>query len=300
LRVLVTGGTGLLGYNLVQELLARGYTVYATYNLHNPVGLSEAKWIMVNLEESGQVVRLFNDVKPNVVIHAAAYTNVDDCELNKEKAYRVNYLATRVIARQSAKGGSFLIYISTDYVFDGEKGMYKENDLPNPINYYGLSKLLGEVAAMSVMDENKLLIVRVSGLYGYSPTGKKNFGINVLEKLLRGEEVRAFYDQYLSPTYAYFLSQKLIKALEEGVTGILHLAGDRLSRLEFAVLVAKALGVSNELIRPVSMKDLSLPAKRPRDSSLDTTRARELGLGLPSQENSVKHFVESYKKTIEV
>jgi dTDP-4-dehydrorhamnose reductase len=298
LKVLVTGGTGLLGYNLVQALLERGYTVYATYNKHTPQGLGDARWIRLDLEDPRRIARLFSDVGPDAVIHAAAYTDVDGCELHREKAYRVNYLATRIVARQAARRDSFLIYVSTDYVFDGERGMYREDDVPNPVNYYGLSKLLGEAAALSAMDEEKVLVVRVSGLYGYSPTGKRNFGINVVEKLLRGEEVRAFYDQYLSPTYVYFLSRRLVEALEEKVHGVLHLAGERLSRLEFARLVARILGADTSLIKPVSMRELSLPAKRPRDSSLDTTRAEKLGLRLPGQEECIKHFVESYQRTV--
>jgi dTDP-4-dehydrorhamnose reductase len=300
LKVLVTGGTGLLGYNLVQALLEKGYTVYATYHKHSPQGLDEASWIRLDLEDPQQITRLFSDVEPDAIIHAAAYTDVDGCELHREKAYKINYLATMTIARQAAKKKSLLVYISTAYVFDREKGMYREDDTPNPINYYGLSKLLGEAATLSAMDEEKALIVRASGLYGYSPTGKRNFGISVVEKLLRGEEVKAFRDQYLSPTYVYFLSRRLIRALEKRIHGVLHLAGERLSRLEFAQLVARSLRADTRLIKPVLMKELTLPARRPRDSSLDTTIAKNLGLGLSGQEECIKHFVETYRRAMGV
>lgn len=300
LKLLVTGGTGLLGYNLVQQLLKKGYSVYPTYNKNTPFKLAGARWSKVNLEDPSQLTQLFRDIKPDAVIHTAAYTDVDGCELHRERAYRINFLASMTVARLAARHGSLLIYVSTDYVFDGDKGMYREEEAPNPINYYGLSKLLGEVATLSAMDKENVLVVRVSGLYGYSPTGKRNFGINVLEKLLRGEEVRAFYDQYLSPTYTYFLSRRLIDVLEREIRGVLHLAGERLSRLEFAQLIAKVLGADAELIKPISMKEANLPARRPRDSSLDTTMAKKLGLELPSQEESVKHFVNIYRNAIGV
>ena len=294
MRILVTGGTGLLGYNLVKVLTAKGYDVYATYHDREPPSIDNIKWLRLNLEDSNQVIDVINSVKPDIVIHAAAYTDVDGCEKNREKAYVVNYVATKVIAKHS----SFLIYISTDYIFDGEKGLYRENDIPNPINFYGLTKLLGEVAVLSILGEERSLIIRVSGLYGYSPTGKKNFGINALEKLLRREEVVALTDQYLSPTYAYFLSERIVGAIEKRIHGIIHIAGQRMNRHEFVVLLARALNVDEKLVKSITMKELRLAAKRPRDSSLDTSYAESIGLGMPSQEVCVKHFIEAYIKEI--
>ena len=190
----------------------------------------------------------------------------------------------------------YLVYISTDYVFDGERGFYSEDDVPNPVNYYGLTKLLGEVAVSSSLPDNSL-IVRVSGLYGYSPTGKRNFGITALEKMLKNEEVKAFTDQYLSPTYVPFLAEKLLRLVERGseINGVVHVAGERVSRYEFALLLARILGRDQELVKPTSMEELRLPARRPRDSSLDTSRAQALGLGLPSHEECIRHFIDLYK-----
>ena len=294
----MTGGTGLLGYNLARVLSAKGYYVYATHYSHEPPPTDNVRWLRLNLEDPSQVIKVFNTVKPDIVVHAAAYTDVDDCERNKEKAYLLNYVATKAIARQVAKHGAFQIYISTDYVFDGEKGLYKESDIPNPINFYGLTKLLGEVATLDILDEDRSLIVRVSGLYGYSPTGRKNFGVNSLEKLLRREEVVALVDQYLSPTYAYPLSERIARAIEKRVSGIVHIAGQRMSRYEFAALIARVLNVNEELVKPATMKELKLIARRPRDSSLDTSYAESIGLGMPSQEECVKHFVEAYLREV--
>ncbi len=208
----------------------------------------------------------------------------------------MNYLGTKTLAA-ACRAIDFFVYISTDYVFDGEKGLYREDDVPNPVNYYGLSKLLGEIAVESIIPD-KSCIVRVSGLYGYSPTGKKNFGINALEKLLRGEEVKTFYDQHLSPTYVRFLAQEIVKMIEKRITGILHVAGERASRYEFAIALAEILGVDRSLIRPVSMHEIKLVAKRPRDSSLDTSKAKSLGISLPPLRECLRDFVSTYRKLI--
>ena len=293
MKVLVTGGTGLLGYWLVDAFLSKGFEVYATFNEKNPPGL-EARWVRMNLEDPGSIAGVAREVKPDILIHSAAYTDVDGCELNKAKAYRVNYLGTELLVK-AFRDLEYFVYISTDYVFDGERGLYKEDDLPAPVNYYGLSKLLGETAVRAVLS-GRSIVVRVSGLYGYSPTGKKNFGIIALEKLLRREPVEAFIDQWLSPTYIRFLAGALVKLTELKPTGVLHLAGERLSRYEFAVSLARVLGVEGELVKPKPLGSIKFPARRPRDSSLDVSKARELGLTLPPVSDSLKDMVSIYKK----
>lgn len=298
LRVLVTGGTGLLGYNLVRELADRGFKIYATYHKTKPIETLDISWIQVDLEDLDGLVKTLAELSPDITIHAAAYTDVDGCELNKDLAYRINYIATRTIASIAKKKSFRLIYISTDYVFDGVKGFYREDDTPNPVNFYGLSKLLGEIAVSSVLGD-KSLIVRVSGLYGHSPVGKKNFGVIALERLAKSEIVNAFYDQYLSPTYVYSLAKLLVRVIERDLSGVIHIAGERVSRYEFALMLANTLGVDKSLVKPVSIETAKLVARRPRDSSLDTSLARRHSLTLPPIEECIKHFVESYKREIE-
>jgi dTDP-4-dehydrorhamnose reductase len=293
LRVLVTGGTGLLGWWVAKVFSEKGFDVIATFHGRSPAGLEGVSWVRLDLEDPRSVAEAVGEAKPDAVIHTAAYTDVDGCERDRARAYRVNYLATRVLA-EASRGVELFIYVSTDYVFDGEKGLYREDDIPNPVNYYGLSKLLGEVAAQSILP-GKSCIVRVSGLYGYSPTGKRNFGINALVKLLRREEVKAFHDQYLSPTYVVPLAEKLADIVEKGLTGLVHVAGPRASRYGFALKLADALGVDKSLVRPISMGELRLAARRPRDSSLDTSKARSLGLDLPGLEESLRDFISTYK-----
>ncbi|WP_440060012.1 dTDP-4-dehydrorhamnose reductase [Thermogladius sp. 4427co] len=296
MRILVTGGTGLLGYNALKILREKGFKTYATFHTHNPPPVDGVEWIRLDLGEYDKVLAVLKELKPDIVLHTAAYTDVDGCEVNRDVAYRVNYLATRALASAVLEAGGFLVYISTDYIFDGERGMYKEEDIPYPINFYGFTKLLGEVAVQSILGVERALIIRISGLYGYSPTGKKNFGLQALEKLVRGEGVYAFYDQYLSPTYAYHLAQRIVEALDKGVHGVIHLAGERMSRYEYATMLAEAVGADKSLVIPISIREARLAAKRPRDSSLNTLKAREIGLSLPSVRESIEHFVRSYRE----
>lgn len=291
MRVLITGGSGLLGWWLAWSFVKAGYQVISTFNTSEPSGPDGVEWKRLDITRPEQVSRVVSESKPDLIIHSAAYTDVDGCEINRKRALEVNYYGTLWVLRVAASLGSRLVYISTDYVFDGLKGEYKEDDEPNPVNYYGLSKLLGEAASLAVKDS---LVVRVSGLYGYSPTGKRNFAINAIEKLLSGEIVKAFHDQFLSPTYVQELSNLIVKAIETRVEGLIHIAGDRLSRYQQALLIADALGAPRDRVRPVSMSELSLPAKRPRDSSLDTSRARSLGLAHKPQEEAVREFVHYY------
>ncbi len=275
MKILVTGASGLLGSRLVIELLSRGHEVVAIYN-RNPIGVERRELVKVKLDLANRTALedLILKTRPDVVIHAAAYTDVDGCERDRAYAWRVNVEATRSIVRAARVARSYLIYISTDYVFDGEKGMYREDDIPNPINYYGLTKLIAEELVRS--SDLLYTIVRPSAIYGVGGS-KKSFAEYVAEKLSRGEEVYALVDQYVSPTHSTLLARAIAEVVELKPMGILHIAGERMSRYEFATRVAKVLGLPTELIRRASISDMRhWIARRPRDSSLDTGKARSL------------------------
>ena len=176
--------------------------------------------------------------RPEVLIHSTAYTDVDGCEKDKTKAWKVNVEATQSIVRAAKVVKAHMIYVSTDYVFNGEKGLYKETDTPNPINYYGLTKLIGE----EIVKSSDLLytIVRPSAIYGIGGS-KKSFAEYVVEKLSHGEKVYALTDQYVSPTLNTLLAQAIAEIVETRPLGLFHVAGERMNRYEFAVKLAKAL-----------------------------------------------------------
>jgi len=142
MKIFVTGGSGLLGSKITEIALERGYDVYSGYCRHKP---EFGKAVKLDLTDANSIVRAINDVEPDVIIHTAALTDVDRCEVDKDLAYKINVEGTKIIVETARKLNSFLIYISSDYVFNGSKGMYKEDDETNPANYYGYTKLSGEI-----------------------------------------------------------------------------------------------------------------------------------------------------------
>ena len=274
MKVMVTGGSGLLGSVLVRTLTSKGHDVVATYNAHEPRDKMGAKWVRLDVSRGYLLEDLVWKERPHAIVHCAAYTDVDGCEVDKAKAWAVNVEATRSVVRAARAVNAYLVYVSTDYVFDGERGMYTERDTPNPVNYYGLTKLIGEEIARS--SDVLYTIVRPSAIYGLGGS-KKSFAEFVAKKLIRGEEVRALTDQYVSPTYNVFLAESISKILDAKVLGTLHVAGERMSRYEFALRIAEALGVSKSLVKEAKMSEMEgWIARRPRDSSLDSSKAREL------------------------
>jgi dTDP-4-dehydrorhamnose reductase len=175
--------------------------------------------------------------------------------------------------------GAKLILVSTDYVFDGDKGNYAETDEPKPISFYGLTKLEAERVAASTSPN--FLIIRTSVLYGWHPT-KLNFATWILKGLRERQTLKVVNDHINSPTFADNLAEAIRKAIERNSQGILHIAGnERISRFEFARRLAERFGLDEALLIPVEMRDLNWVARRPRDSSLDVGKAeKELGIEL--------------------
>ncbi len=220
------------------------------------------------------VSEAFSRVKPDVVVHAASVTDVDKCELNKELAWKVNVEGTKNIVQAAKTVSSFLIYISTDYVFNGQKGNYKESEKPDPINYYGLTKLEAEEL---VKTEGEYFVARPSVIYGSTPAaGKVNFALWLIETLSKDERVRIVTDQWNTPTLNSNLAEMTLEVVERRLTGTYHLCGaTRLSRFDFAQQIAETFGLDKNLIDPVLSSKFTWPAKRPTDSSLDTLKAKQ-------------------------
>jgi dTDP-4-dehydrorhamnose reductase len=201
---------------------------------------------------------------------------VDKCELNKALAWNVNVEGTKNIVDASKSAGAFLVYISTDYVFSGEKGCYVESDSPEPINYYGLTKLEAETVVMQNMAESDFFIGRPSVIYGSTPAaGKVNFALWLIETLRKGERVKIITDQWNTPTLNTNLAEMALEVIERRLTGVYHTCGaTRVSRFEFAEKIADAFNLNKALIDKVTSEQFTLPAKRPMDSSLDTSLAK--------------------------
>ncbi|MDE1728769.1 MAG: dTDP-4-dehydrorhamnose reductase [Thaumarchaeota archaeon] len=271
MKFLVTGSAGLVGRQVIKDLLQSYTQVYSCYHTSKP---EDGIATPLDLTNSDGIIKVVESTKPDVIIHLAAMTNVDLCETQKDLATKINAKATAVIAEQAKKVGAFLVYVSTDYVFDGEKGMKIESDNTESINHYGKSKLEGENAVKEIA--TKWCIARTSTPYGIHPK-KKSFPIFIAENLKAGTPLDIITDQYTSPTYVPNLSRMLIEISSRKIQGILHVSGaTRISRYDMAGMVADKLDLDKKLLRPTSMNNMNWTAKRPRDSSLDVSKAASL------------------------
>jgi len=281
LKFLITGASGLLGSKLVATALASGHEVHSVVHEHSTKG---AHVHMLNITDQAAVEKNIADASPEVVIHAASITDVDLCERNPELAYNVNAAATAFLADACRTQGNFLIYVSTDYVFDGERGNYGEHDQANPVNVYGKSKLLGEEEVRQ--KAGKFCIARASVVFGWGRKYRPNFATWVYEKLRVGEKINVVTDQYATPTLSSDLARMLVEVAERRMNGIYHLSGStRINRYEFAVLLARKFSLNEKLLTPVKAEALRWIAKRPFDSSLNVAKAQEALNNKPSTIN---------------
>jgi len=270
LKLLITGAGGLYGSKLAQLALERGFEVYSSdLSVQSVYGKS----VKLDVSVKAEVDDVFRTVKPDVVVHAATLTDVDKCELNKHLAWAVNVDGTKHIREASEREEAFLVYISTDYVFSGDKAPYVESDAADPINYYGLTKLVAEEIVQTLPE---FFIARPSVIYGATPAaGKVNFALWLIETLQKGERVKIVKDQWNTPTLNTNLAEMTLEAIERHLTGIYHLSGaTRVSRYEFALKIAETFKLDKTLIDKVASSQFTWPAKRPVDSSLDTSLAQ--------------------------
>lgn len=273
MRILITGASGQLGIELSEVLKGDLIKVYNTKEVQGGYKL--------DLTNYSAVEDFIIKKKPDVIINTASLTDVDKCEVERSLAFKVNAEAVKHIVRASRVVEAYLIHISTDYVFDGEKGLYKEDDLPNPINYYGLSKLLGETYALSYDDT---LVLRTSGVFRH-----KGFPIYVYKTLKEGKEVSAFKGYY-SPISARKLAEAISELIDYRKTGILNVAGERISRVDLAMKIKEKFNLGGSVKEVDDVK--GWVAKRPFDSSLDISKAKKiLSVDFYSLDENLRYMV---------
>lgn len=271
-RVLITGSSGMLGIDLSRELRL-SYAVFGMDVVRRPS--SVIRTCRADIGKQREVARCIAVVKPDIVIHTAAWTDVDGCELDPRRAYRINTQGTRTVARVCAEAGILLVYISTDFIFDGKKRTaYREGDTPRPLSSYGDSKLQGERAVTEVCPRH--IIVRTSWLYGACG---KNFVDTIIAKARSGEVLRVVDDQVGSPTYTKDLARALhllvdltLSAGNGAVYGIYHITNTgRVSWYDYAKAIMTIARLP-AAVKPISSRALGRPAKRPAMSVLDTRK----------------------------
>lgn len=265
-KVLVVGGTGLVGNALVRAWARRGAAVSAaTYHCHPSDSFRQ-----LDMQDEAAVRRLVAGLRPSIVAVPAANPFVDYCELHPEETRRVNVAGTMNVARACAEVGARMIFFSSDYVFDGAKGMYREDDAVSPLSEYGRQKADAEAAVLKLSSRN--LVVRTAGAYGWQ-WEPKNFVLQVLSRLSAKQAMKVASEIRYSPTYVENLAEVTVDLAAAGQSGVFHVVGaDFLLRGEFARLVAGAFGLSESLIVPVSGADYDPPAKRPKQARLLTDK----------------------------
>lgn len=288
MKFLVTGSAGLVGNQVVKDLAESYDKIYSCYNSSRPqFGVPT----QMDLTSAENITKVIENTRPDVIIHLAAMTDVDLCEKEKDLALKINAKATEIISKHAARQGAFFLYVSTDYVFDGKAGMKKESDTPDPINHYGKSKLDGESAVRDLA--SSWCIARTSTPFGIHPV-KKSFPLWVVQSLKENKEIKAITDQYTSPTYVTNLSKMIIEIATRQIVGIMHVAGaTRISRYETAEMIADKLNLDKKLLKQTTIDEMDWIAKRPRDSSLDVSKAASILKEKPLRiEQGIDHFIQ--------
>lgn len=254
-RIVITGGKGQLGVELI-HLLRKHYHVFAPPK-HE-----------LDITQKRQVEQYMEDVRPYAIIHAAAYAQVDSAEIDPSMSILVNTVGTRFIATAAEQVGARMLYISTDYVFDGtQQSPYAEEDIPSPINVYGLSKLAGEKFVSSIC--SRYSIIRTSWLYGGSGD---HFVAKVIDMVKQGKKIRMINDQIGSPTNVEDLAIFMQHLLQIGSHGIYHASNEgSCSWYEFATTIVKMKGIKTTVV-PCKSTDYPVLARRPKNSELISRR----------------------------
>lgn len=263
MKVLVTGARGLVGSRVAAILAARGHDVTST-------GRADGG----DLSDAAAVRALFERARPEIVVHPASMTEVDRCEKERERAFADNVTAAANVASAARAAGAHVVHISTDYVFDGDAGPYTEDAIPNPRGVYAMTKLAGELAVRSLAAPDGWAIARTAVVYGWPPAARANFGAWLVGAMSKGEKVKLFADQQVSPSFADNVAEMLAELAERRLSGIWNVCGaDVVSRVEFGHALCDVFGFDRALVVPSSMKEVALASPRPARSGLSTAKA---------------------------
>lgn len=278
MKILITGANGLVGRALVKECSGRGDDVLA-YD-HKALDIGDPR----------AVETIIGEQRPDAVINCAAWTDVDGCESDPDRAQRVNALGPENLARASRNAGAVLVTISTDYVFDGRKdGFYTQRDQPLPISVYGNSKLEGERRAQ--LAHARTIVVRSGFIFG---PGGKNFLSNVVSLAKRGAKLKAIRDCWGTPTYGRDLAARLRELAVLDLPGTYHVvnSGDGASFETFTVEALRLGGLSTDTLEVVDNDSLGRPAPRPRNSRMKCLLSPAIGMApLPHWQEALAHFI---------
>ncbi len=281
MKILITGANGLLGQHLVKLILdSTSNEIMATSKREPRLVIQDSRihYYSLDITDGMAVNLLLEKLRPDTIIHCAALTQVDECEQNPIKAWEINVTATRFLVEAAKQINAFMIFVSTDFVFDGIHGPYKETDEVNPVSYYGSTK----VAAEKAVAESGMpyAIVRTCLLYGNILFGTRSNVISwVKENLEQGQKIKVVSDQWRTPTYIEDLAKGILLIADKKATGLFHISGkDFLSPYDMAMATAEYLHLDASLIEKVDASVFTQPAKRPATTGFVIEKAKkELG-----------------------
>lgn len=297
IKVIITGSNGLLGQSLLALLLQEKekYQVYGFSRGQNRSGREDFTYVSIDLTLEKNLKETIQEIQPNFIVNTAAMTLVDDCETNKEACDILNIEVVKWLSEISKEINAHLIHLSTDFIFDGKKGYYKETDIPNPLSYYGLSKLKSEeVLTSSNIDYTILRTILVYGkVFDMS---RSNIVLWVREMLLKGKEITIVDDQFRMPTYVDDLALACKIAIDKKATGIYHISSkELLSVFEIAQQIAVTFGLDKSLIKPISTSTLNQTAPRPAKTGFDLSKTNK---ELEFYPKSFKEDLLRFKETL--
>lgn len=295
MKVLIIGGSGSIGGHFVSSISQEGYGVSYTYFSKGDFVLPQEGVFKLDITNKNNTINLVKKIRPEILIHASALTNVDLCETDKSLAYNINIKGTKHIVEACKVINSKIIFLSTSNVFDGKKDLYYECDDRHAINNYGLSKLAAENIVMS--SGLQYLILRTDQPYHWiKPWQKKNSVIRVLEKLEANQNVNDIIDWYNTPTFIGDIADVVIKLLDMDKTGVYHVVGsDFVNRYEFALLIAKTFGKDESLVHPITSEQLQLAATRANAHLSNKKVLHELGIRI----SGIKEGLEKMKSYLD-
>lgn len=297
-KILVTGANGLLGQHLINMLLKENNAVVGcgTGPCRLPfTAANNFAYYDCDITDEIAVFNLFEKEQPTIVVHAAAMTQVDDCELQQEKAEAVNVKGTATVLLNAEAYSSHFIYISTDFVFDGAKGNYEEEDHLNPISWYGFTKVQAE--SITELSEIPWTIVRTCLVYGNALNGTRNNIITWVKQNLEAQKnIKVVTDQVRTPTYVEDLARGIVLVIEKKATGIFHISGkDVLTPYQMAEATAAHFKLDKNLLQPVDASTFTQPGRRPPKTGFNINKAvTQLGYQpLSFEEGIAKMFAAS-------
>ena len=291
-KMLITGVSGMLGNNLA-HYFRNTYDILGLYNTH-PVDIEGIYTEKCDFLYPGNIKKIISVYNPQIIIHCASLTNIDECETDKDTAKKINVDVSKDIVEAVLKRHIKLIYISTDAVYDGIKGDFSEDDdTICPQNYYGRTKYEGE---LEIRKKENSLILRTN-FFGWNIQNKKSLGEWILEALRAQQKINGFADVYFSSIYAMELAKVIDISIQKNLTGVYNCGGlNPCSKYEFALKIAECFGLDKTLITPISIDDFNFKAKRGKNLTLNVNKLQKAtDYRLPTIDHSVEAFYRDYK-----